>query len=88
MSAPEDQPQVARLTTTTTITVTTEYVVLNKDGEGWKPIVPTVKARSAEHAIREAAGNTPGNYVAVPARSWKPVKVSVDTVPTVKLEDA
>lgn len=66
----------------------TEYVVLTKqEGEGWKTIIPPVEARSGEQAVRIASNGAPGTYVAVPARSWKPVKVSVETVKRVTLED-
>lgn len=67
----------------------TEYIVLIKqDGEGWKTIFPNVEARSSEHAVKAASNGTAGTYVAIPSRSWKPVKVSVETVKRVRLEDA
>lgn len=38
-----------------------------------------LKARSAEEALRRYSGIGEGTYVAVPARSWKPVTVTVET---------
>ena len=63
----------------------TEYLIFTSfpvDGElpptGWKP-VGRVHARSAQSAIRESIEALPGEYVAVPVRSWKPVTVKVET---------
>lgn len=77
----------------------TEYVVLEnaggEDGVGWHPI-GSQEARSASSAIRQhLAKLTEGRdlsvlphgspwYVAVPARSWKPVKVTVETKTALK----
>lgn len=50
-------------------------------GGAWVEIGGT-EARSAESAIRlvvARSDDTEGEYVAVPARSWKPIKVSVET---------
>lgn len=65
-------------------TQVTDYVVLHDQGEtdapSWRE-VGTVKGANATQAISKAAGDEPdGTYVAVPARSWRPVK------PTVKVE--
>lgn len=38
-----------------------------------------VAARSAEAALRAYSGLDAGTFVAIPARSWKPVKVAVQT---------
>lgn len=75
----------------------TEYVVLAKieadtesdSGSGWYILgTGTVTARSANAAIRErlgvAEGNPAGVFVAVPARSWKPVTVKVETKTALK----
>ena len=68
---------------------TTEYVVLRaemqprtgSDGGSTEAhsVVQTIAATSANDAIRQAAGEKPGTYRAIPARSWKPVKVTVST---------
>lgn len=72
----------------------TEYIVLNFDStadSGWKvweEVHNGVEATSAENAIRrfvEANGFTSGEFVAIPKRSWKPVKVEVDTKPVVRI---
>jgi hypothetical protein len=68
----------------------TSYVVLRKDitpaNQPAAALVPwaavdTVAATSADAAIRqvvEKSGEN-GQFVAVPARSWKPRKVTVET---------
>lgn len=48
-------------------------------------IVGTFKAASANDAVKQAAGDTEGVYRAIPARSWKPVKVTVKTETRVTL---
>lgn len=67
---------------------TTEYVVLRENASapnqtnslaGTHSVVKTVTAASANDAIRQAADDKEGVYRAVPARSWKPVKVTVKT---------
>lgn len=71
----------------------TEYTILRDQTlngatdapAGTLAIVKTVKAKSAADAIRQAAGNTEGTYRAVPARSFAPVKVTVETKTTLKL---
>lgn len=58
------------------------------DAELWEPIA-TVRAASTDAAIRDAiAGDATatGSFVATPARSWKPVKVTLETVSRVKLK--
>lgn len=49
-----------------------------------------VSARSAEAAIRTYAQamNSEGSFIAIPARSFKAVKVTAQTVTTLKLESA
>lgn len=69
----------------------TRYLVLrNGPADSWKSEA-TVEARTAEEAIRRAitpaktdpdtltAHEPHGTFVAVPARSWKPVKVQTET---------
>ena len=51
----------------------------------------TVQARSAEHAIRVHAETnkiTDGVYIAIPARSFKPVKVTAELQTTLKIAPA
>lgn len=70
----------------------TRYVVLKQlaaDGEatvGAWDAVDTVSAASATEAIRVTAETFgAGEYVAVPARSWKPRKAEIQTTPRVRL---
>lgn len=46
--------------------------------------VATVEAASKDAALRSIGGNA-GTYVAVPVRSWHPVKLTVEKVERVKL---
>lgn len=55
----------------------TEYIVLTQNADGDWVIHETVHAATAQAAIR--SGQTAGTYVAVPARSWKPVTVKTET---------
>ena len=63
----------------------TEYLVLSRNGGGPWSEKARVQARSAQSAIRsviekgEAEAVTHEHFVAVPARSWKPVAVQVET---------
>ena len=75
--------------------MSTEYVILTNTDDGgprWQEIA-RVSARSTASAIRrmvdgEENGLLPedsgGVYVAVPARSWKPVTVKVETKTALK----
>lgn len=62
------------------------YVVLVGAPEsGWVE-TNRVDAASAEAAIRRTADlQGEGKYVAIPARSWKPISVSVETKKVVSL---
>lgn len=74
----------------------TEYVVLSKaipaantsgGVQGWQE-VKSVTARSATEAVRAAAGDkNAAMYVAVPARSWNPVKVTPKVTTTFAIEE-
>lgn len=73
---------------------TTEYVVLRENVSepnsansraGTHSVVTIVDAANSNDAIRQAAGDKPGVYRAIPARSWKPVKVTVHTETTIRL---
>lgn len=62
----------------------TEYVILRNDpredgaqSNRWFEVGPTVKASSAKRAL-SAAEISAGEYVALPARSWKPLTVKVE----------
>ena len=64
----------------------TGYVVLHFGGVATWTYVANVKAHSADAAIREvaekghlSAEQEGGTYVAVPARSWKPVHLVAET---------
>lgn len=70
----------------------TEYVVFaNTDAGGprWQEVA-RYEVRSAAAAIRAHLGETmadethTGQYAAVPARSWKPVTVKVETKTSLK----
>jgi hypothetical protein len=70
----------------------TEYVVLRQqpvdEGEAFH-IVAYEKARSARAAIQTVVADTSvpenGHFVAVPARSWRPVSVTVQTETKIKI---
>jgi hypothetical protein len=61
--------------------MTTSYVVLRavgeKDGQSCWAAVGTFDATSSDAAIRQIAEE--GTYIAVPVRSWKQRKVTVET---------
>ena len=58
---------------------TSEEVTAYLDLAGWD-VRGTVKARSAQAAVSVTAAELgEGEYVAVPARSWRPVSVKVET---------
>lgn len=65
------------------------YVVLRKEGDmrddGWKVVHAMLPAPNADAAIRKAAGDVEGEYVAVPSRSWAPRKLTVKTEKRVSL---
>lgn len=71
----------------------TEYVVIKEiheygpgaDVEASLAILGTFEAKSANEAIKRAMNGREGTYRAVPARSFKPVKVTVHTETTVRL---
>lgn len=60
----------------------TDYIVLARNNDGCWIEGPAVEAQSAEAAIRAALDGSASSkaYVAVPARSWKPLTVKVETV--------
>ncbi len=74
-------------------TEATTYVVLytTASATGWVEH-KRVEARSAEAAVRAAIGEKipdgAASFVAVPGRSWKPVKVTPKIETTLVIEDA
>lgn len=66
----------------------TEYVVLRQEDDRWV-VAKTTVARTPENAIKSAHSNGNGAvYVAVPSRSWNPVKVTPKVETTLTLEAA
>lgn len=58
------------------------------EGESWEPVAQ-LPATSSHNAISQTAQTSgSGAYVAVPLRSFKPVKVVVETKPTVQIGEA
>jgi hypothetical protein len=73
-------------------TAKTIYVVLREldptepRAPGWILHNESCRAASAEAAIRlSIADENPGTYVAIPSRSWKPIKVTVTRQTVIKL---
>lgn len=67
----------------------TNYLVLHKTGENIWTQFTAINARSARSAISQALEgdeNTykEGTFIAVPARSWRPVSVKVETKTALK----
>jgi len=68
----------------------TEYLVLSRNGGGPWSEKGRETARSAEAAIRQLIEKGEGDavtyehFVAVPARSWKPVTVQMETKTALK----
>jgi hypothetical protein len=68
----------------------TEYVVLRREpGEAESPTTPWLmagraSATSAKAAISQVVKNKGGTFVAVPARSFQPVEVTVEQKATLK----
>ena len=66
----------------------TLYVILSRSGEGWME-EGTQEARSARAALSAHLNGVlaaEAQYVAVPERSWKPMKVSVETKQSLKFQ--
>jgi hypothetical protein len=67
----------------------TEYVILEQNSDNhsvWQEKSPeyVVKASSAKRALQSAALGA-GTYVALPARSWKPLTVKTEQVTKVTI---
>jgi hypothetical protein len=58
----------------------TKYLILKKNGDAWKEVAlaETASARAAIQAVVAKQSDSSGEYVAIPARSWKPVPVTVE----------
>lgn len=66
----------------------TEYVVLRQDDDKWA-FVKKSTARTPDAAVKDAHGTgSAAVYVAVPARSWKPMKVTPKVETTLVVEAA
>jgi hypothetical protein len=88
--------QLPENATTTAKAARTEYVVLKR---GLKPDLEVTKLEQPETwvvaghateansdaAIKKVAGDEAGTYIAVPARSWQPKTLAVETKKTVTL---
>jgi hypothetical protein len=70
----------------------TEYIVCRLIDATNLERIGTATAKTTNAAIREVVASEPGDgsgsYIAIPVRSWKPVKVTPQTVTTLKLEEA
>lgn len=66
--------------------MSTEYVLLGREGDGrWTERPERIVASSTESAIRQAG--KAGEWVAIPARSFRPVTVEVETVERVRFSE-
>ena len=66
----------------------TSYIVLKGNEDGWSYFDIEIEATSAKSAIRIAVqkeGGSAGDYVAIPARSWKVLPVKVETQKLLKI---
>ena len=69
--------------------MTRSYIVLRLADGDWREHGPRQQARSAHAAIRQALDQEQsGTYVAIPARSFQPVTVTVQTQTVLKLQEA
>jgi len=77
------------MSTPETSYVILEQIVVADVAGGWKEL-GIVTARSADAAIRTHLGDGKHDttVVAIPARSWKPVRVRTQTVTRLTFEDA
>lgn len=74
-------------------TSVTAYVILRASGGVWEVIDDDRRGRDAAAAIRAtvetlAEGDQDGTFIAVPLRSWRPVKVKTKVERTLVVEDA
>jgi hypothetical protein len=70
------------------------YVVLRQAPAGhWNEVKATKTAKSADAAIRQVVGtlndaDQSGTFVAVPSRSWRPVRITPVTTTSLLVEEA
>lgn len=58
----------------------TRYYVMRQGEDGrWEEYSPDVEATSNIGAVRAANAEDDGQFVAIPHRSWKPLKVTLET---------
>lgn len=64
----------------------TDYMILRKMGEDWQPL-GAASAASSEAAVRKHVEKTgeSGAYIAIPARSFKPMHIEIENVSRVKI---
>jgi hypothetical protein len=69
--------------------IVSTYIVLREDVNGWIAYDDNYDAPDSETAIRKAVNDTgpepAGVYVAIPARSWKPITVTAETQVVIRL---
>lgn len=63
----------------------TKYTVLAKDESGYYRVVGQFEASTPKGAIAASGPDDQGIYVAVPSRSFRPGKVTVESTPRVKI---
>lgn len=99
MTDTQQEPQVAQAAPMSVVKAdaasapTTGYVILSLDEDtGLWSREKKIEARSGEAAIREWAAETVRTdsltFVAVPERSWKPIKVTPKVTTSLTLEEA
>jgi hypothetical protein len=73
--------------------IVSTYIVLRRertvpDSDDWHVLNHGIEAPDADTAIRKEAGegdDPSGVYVAIPARSWKPITVTAETQVVIRL---
>lgn len=63
----------------------TEYIVLKEAGEETWRVFSRSDAQTAKAAVRKVVNDDPGRYVAIPARSFRPLDVDVETKRSIKI---
>lgn len=86
--APQAAPEPAQASAPTAKDATSYVLLVLSESTGeWMVTNDSVTAKSAEAAIRLHAENTTpgspdGTYIAVPARSWRPITIQTKTTTT------
>jgi hypothetical protein len=90
----QDAPKMEPANEPQSVKADTEYLVLVQDPDSphWSEL-GTYRGRNQQEAIEKTvqgvrSGDQGGTFVAVPARSWKPVKVTPKVETTFTFEDA